>query len=274
MKNKRIAFIGGGNMAASLIGGLIANGMAPSNIRVGEPDAGRREWLRSEFGVEAVANNHDAINHADVVVLAVKPQQTRTVLESLAGPMQQIRPLLISIVAGIRESAIQRWSGDNLPIVRVMPNTPALVGAGAAGLYANPLTSDEQKSLAESLLRAVGTATWTDDEEGIDLVTAVSGSGPAYFFLLMEIIEAAAIELGMPAKQARLLTLETALGAGKLALESQESPAELRQRVTSPGGTTEAALKIMTEAGLPATIEKAIAAAASRSRELADILEN
>ena len=272
MKNSNIGFIGGGNMAASLIGGLLGSGVSASKIIVGEPGADRRNWLTNEFDVAATDNNANVIEQSDVIVLAVKPQQLKNVLQPLATSLQASPPLLISIAAGVRETDIQTWAGGNLSIVRVMPNTPALVGAGAAGLYANGLTDESQKALAQAIMQAVGVAVWVSKESELDLVTAISGSGPAYFFLLMEAMESAAIEQGMDEKQARLLTLETALGAAKLALLSEDSPATLRRNVTSPGGTTEAAIKTMRDGHVPETVARALQAAAERSRELAEEL--
>jgi len=268
MENSKIGFIGGGNMAASLIGGLLKDDVQAENMIVGEPNADRGDWLTKEFGVAVTDNNTDVVAQSDVVLLAVKPQVMEAVLEPLQTALQAHKPLLVSIAAGVRESDIQRWAGGNLAIVRVMPNTPALVGAGAAGLYANALASDPQKALAQAILQAVGVAVWVEKESDIDLVTAVSGSGPAYFFLLMELMESAAIEQGMDSEQARLLTLETALGAAKLALLSDDGPADLRRKVTSPGGTTEAAIKTMQAGGMPETVANALKAAAERSREL------
>ncbi len=272
MENSKIGFIGGGNMAASLIGGLREGGAPAENIIAGEPDPDRQQWLKQEFGIAVTDNNADVVAQSDVVILAVKPQVMSAVLTPLKTTLQAHRPLLVSIAAGIRESDLQRWAGGGLAIVRVMPNTPALVGAGAAGLYANELVDDDRKALAQAIMQAVGVAVWVDAESELDLVTAISGSGPAYFFYLMELMESAAIKYGMDSGQARLLTLETALGAAKLALLSEEGPAELRRKVTSPGGTTEAALNAMQQGHLPETIEQAISAAARRSRELAEEL--
>jgi len=269
MENSKIGFIGGGNMAASLIGGLLDGGAPAENIVVGEPDPDRRQWLAQEYSIAVTNNNADVIARSEVVILAVKPQIMKTVLEPLQTALQARRPLLLSIAAGVREADIQRWASGDLAMVRVMPNTPALVGAGAAGLYANALVDEDQKALVQAILQAVGVAVWVDEESELDLVTAISGSGPAYFFYLMELMESAAMKHGMDIDQARLLTLETALGAAKLALLSDEGPAELRRKVTSPGGTTEAALAAMQQGKLPEIIEQAIRAATRRSRELA-----
>ena len=272
MNEHTIAFIGGGNMARSLIGGLIADGTDPATLRVTDIDAARLDELAATFGVVTAADNAAAAADADVVVLAVKPQTLRGVAEGLRETLQARRPLVISIAAGIREADISRWLGGGLPVVRTMPNTPALVRSGATGLYANDVVSEAQRGLAESILRAVGIALWLDDEGQLDAVTALSGSGPAYFFLVMEAIQEAGAALGLPPETARLLTLETALGAARMALESEEEAATLRRRVTSPGGTTEAALGVLEHGGLRTLFADALTAARDRSRELADQL--
>lgn len=264
-----ITFIGAGNMARSLIVGLLQD-KAQVALRVADPDQHQLDAIRQHWPeVIATTNNLEAIQGADVVVLAVKPQIMREVAQGLAAQVQRSHPLIVSVAAGIRESALNSWLGGNLPLVRCMPNTPALVQAGATGLYANANVSEAQRSLAESILRAVGITLWFDQEDKLDAVTAVSGSGPAYFFLVMEAIQAAAEKLGIEAEDAKLLVIQTALGAARLALESGEQPAELRRKVTSKGGTTEAALKVLNEGGLPALFEQALQAAANRSHELA-----
>ena len=264
-----ITFIGAGNMARSLIVGLLQD-KAQVALRVADPDQHQLDAIRQHWPeVMATTNNLEAIQGADVVVLAVKPQIMREVAQDLAAQVQRSHPLIVSVAAGIRESALNGWLGGNLPLVRCMPNTPALVQAGATGLYANANVSEAQRSLAESILRAVGITLWFDEEDKLDAVTAVSGSGPAYFFLVMEAMQAAAEKLGIEAEDAKLLVIQTALGAARLALESGEQPAELRRKGTSKGWTTEAALKVLNESGLPALFEQALAAAANRSRELA-----
>lgn len=273
MQDLRIGFVGGGNMARSLIGGLLKSGADANRLLVSDPDPERRRGLADAFGVEVTADNAYIASGADAVVLAVKPQVMQSALQSMAPPIAERRPLLVSIAAGVRIASIAAWSSSEVPIVRVMPNTPALVGSGISALFANALASDADKDAAESILRAVGTTVWVAAETDLDAVTAVSGSGPAYFFYLMEALEAAAVRQGLDSTTARLLTLETALGAAKLALESDESPAHLRRRVTSPGGTTECALGVMEAAGMGRTMAAAVEAAAVRSAELADVLE-
>lgn len=270
MKNNRICFIGCGNMGRSLIGGLIANGYMPKNICGADPAKEQRQKLRALFDIEVFQQNIDAIKNADMIVLAVKPQLMETTVKGIAAEFDPARPLIISIAAGIRLSAISAWLQQDLAIVRVMPNTPALIQAGATALYANDKTNTAQRESAEMIMRSVGLTVWLDDESLMDVVTALSGSGPAYFFLLMEIMEKAAVKMGLGQKQARLLTLETAFGAAKMAIESESDAATLRRQVTSPGGTTEQALNVLTEANIETLFHAALTAAKQRSIELAD----
>lgn len=268
----KLAFIGGGNMARSLIGGLIANGMSADSIHVADKQPDTLNSLTSRYPVQTFTDNRKAIEGADVIIVAVKPQQLQDVVKQL-NPYWQEQQLLISIAAGIRIDDISRWLGkSNASIVRAMPNTPALVEAGATALFANQYVTHQQHELAESILRACGLAIWLQDEKHMDAVTALSGSGPAYFFLVMEAMEKAAIELGLPEETARLLCLETAFGAAKMALESGESASTLRKQVTSPGGTTERAIHELEDGGLPGLFENALVAAALRARELANEL--
>lgn len=268
----KLAFIGGGNMARSLIGGLIANGMSADNIHVADKQVDTLNSLTSRYPVLTFTDNRKAIEGVDVIIIAVKPQQLQDVIRQL-NPHWQEQQLLISIAAGIRIDDISRWLGKtNASIVRAMPNTPALVEAGATALFANQYVTHQQHELAESILRACGLAIWLQDEKHMDAVTALSGSGPAYFFLVMEAMEKAAIELGLPEETARLLCLETAFGAAKMALESGESASTLRKQVTSPGGTTERAIHELEDGGLPGLFENALVAAALRARELANEL--
>ncbi len=270
MKSRKLSFIGAGNMTRSLVGGLIADGCDPSLIRLSDPEADRIQDLAHRLGVQILQDNRTVIEDADLVVLAVKPQVLPAVAREIADRVQDQRPLVISIAAGIRTPDLARWLGADTAIVRAMPNTPALVQSGATGLFANTHVSDEQRDLAETILRAVGLTLWVEQEDQLDLVTALSGSGPAYFFLVMEALQEAATKLGLPAETARLLALQTAFGASRMALESDEDAAALRQRVTSPGGTTEQALRVLEEGGLRNLMEQALTAAARRSRELAD----
>jgi pyrroline-5-carboxylate reductase len=269
MKHATLAFIGGGNMARSLIGGLLNNGYDSKAIHVADPSTDTLQSLSAHYPVQTFTDNTAAIANADVVILAVKPQQLQQVCRELADNWQQ-DSLLIFIAAGIRLHDIGRWLGnENAAIVRAMPNTPSLVQAGATALCANPNVKEQQHELAESILRAVGLALWVKDEVQMDAVTALSGSGPAYFFLVIEAMQAAGMQLGLAEDTARLLALETAFGAAKMALESEESAAVLRQRVTSPGGTTERALQEFEQGDLRGLFAKALSAAAQRADELA-----
>jgi pyrroline-5-carboxylate reductase len=272
MTTARIAFIGGGNMAAGLIAGLIADGHAPDTIQVADPSQERRETLQASFGVLAFANNAEAIANADTLVLCVKPQMAAAVCTDIAAAVVAARPLIISVMAGVPEQAMQRWFGAPLPVVRAMPNTPAMVQTGAIGLHASPEVDAEGRNRAETILRAVGLVRWVEDEARIDAVTAISGSGPAYFFLFMEALEEAGIELGLDPQTARLLTIQTALGAAKMAMESAAPPSRLREQVTSPGGTTERALAVFQEADLHALVARAARAARDRAAEISQTL--
>ena len=270
MNDASLTFIGAGNMAVSLVGGLIADGWDPARIRVADPDPGQRERMAARHQVATTPDNQVAVSDADVVVLAVKPQAMAAVAQGLAAGIAQQQPLVITIAAGIRQSTLRDWLGADTAIVRAMPNTPALVQSGATALFANTAVSDGQRSLAESILRAVGLVIWVEDEAMMDAVTALSGSGPAYFFLFMEALQAAGEELGLPAGTARLLALQTAFGAARMALESSDDAATLRHHVTSPGGTTERAIGILQDGGLAELISRAVKGAAERSRELAE----
>jgi len=268
MKTKKIGFIGGGNMASSLIKGLIASGQAAHSIWVSDINSEVLSALTGSLGVNSTANNDELVNAVDVVVLAVKPQGLADVAKSIAPLVQQKQPLIVSIAAGISQLSLQRWLGIDVAIVRCMPNTPALVLTGATALHANNQVTIEHKDLAENILRAVGLALWVDQESELDAVTAVSGSGPAYYFLLMEAMEKAALELGLSEQTARLLVQQTAFGAAKIALESDESPAQLRRRVTSPGGTTQRAIETFENGGFSELVAKALHAARDRSIEM------
>ncbi|MEA9564626.1 MULTISPECIES: pyrroline-5-carboxylate reductase [Xanthomonas] len=264
----RIAFIGGGNMARSLIAGLIRQGVPAASLRVAEPVEELRTGLSRDFGVQAVADARDAADGAATWVLAVKPQVMPSVCAQLAALAQAQQPLLLSIAAGITATQLQRWCGGDTAVVRAMPNTPALLGAGVTGLYATARVSDAQRMQATQLLESAGVTVWIDDEAQMDAVTAVSGSGPAYVFLLAEAMEAAAQAQGLPADTARTLVLQTLLGASRMLTESGEAPQVLRGRVTSPNGTTQAAIETFQAGGFEALTARAIAAATERGRSL------
>ncbi len=269
MANQIMAFIGGGNMARALIGGLIHSGHPPEQIIVSDPNLVQRQWLEQHFGVKTVSDNQ-ALCDADVLVLAVKPQILAQVVKDIAPYCRA--SLVISIAAGVRSLDMVRWfaAAPKVPaVIRVMPNTPALVNAGASGLYAASSVSSDHKNIAEHLMRACGICVWVDTEQQLDAVTALSGSGPAYFFLVMEAMEKTAIEAGLSAEMVKLLTVQTAFGAAKLALESQESPAILRQQVTSPNGTTEQAIQVLQTGGLEPLFKQAMLAAHDRAQTMA-----
>ncbi len=265
----RIAFVGGGNMATGLIGGLIARGTPPSSIVVADPEASQRSRLEHDYGVTTVADAPTAVVGARTVVLAVKPQQMAQVARSIADQVAAAGALVISVAAGIRLQDLARWLGPGVPLIRTMPNRPALIGAGITALYAMPGVDAASRLTAETILAACGPTVWVPDESQLDVVTAVSGSGPAYFFLLIECLEAAGTELGLDPVTARKLAVETARGSGRMAAEAAESPAELRAQVTSKGGTTAAALEVLEAAGVRGIFAAAVAAGARRSTALA-----
>ena len=269
MKTKKIGFIGGGNMANSLISGLIASGHSAQQIWVADSDQEKLSSLATSMHVNTSATNDALIAEVDVVVLAVKPQSIATVINASKASFDKANILLVSIAAGINQQSLSKWLGGDKAIVRCMPNTPALVQTGATGLHANKNVTEEQHDLAENIMRSVGISIWVENESELDVVTAVSGSGPAYFFLLMEAMEKSALELGLTEHTARLLIEQTALGAAKIALESSESPGELRERVTSPGGTTEQAINTFNQGGFTELVSKALQAAQDRSIQLA-----
>lgn len=272
MKHRPIGFIGGGNMACSLIGGLIADGYNAGDIRVSDPSDQQRRFVESAYGVITLTSNKDIITCSDIIVLAVKPQIIKSVITDLGAEIHNKKSLVISIAAGISVENLSRWLGENIPIVRAMPNIAVLVKSGATALYANPLVSDDQRNQAESIMRAVGLTLWLDDESHMDAVTALSGSGPAYMFLVVEVLENAALKLGLPRETAHLLALQTAFGAAKMALESSEDCATLRARVTSPGGTTEQAIEVLKNGDIQGLFDRALKAAHQRARELAELL--
>jgi len=266
---RKLAFIGGGNMAAALIGGLTKRGLRGDRVMVADPSEGQLRHLVGQYGVGIAVDNASAAAGAEVVVLAVKPQQMRAVALGLAPALMAARPLVISVAAGIPHAALARWFGPQIAVVRTMPNRPALNGFGATGLYAPASVGAAHRALAESIMAAVSATVWVEHESQMDTVTALSGSGPAYFFLFMEALEAAAHERGLPHDIAHRLTLETAFGAAQMARQSADSLAVLRDQVTSKGGTTAAALAVLDAAGLRAIVAHAVAAADRRSAELA-----
>lgn len=269
MSEANLVFIGGGNMATSLIGGLIEKGYSAKHISACDPIAENGARLEQAFGIATHTENIAATEKADIIILAVKPQVMKTVATGLA-PALAHQPLTISIAAGITAAALQRWLGSAVPIIRCMPNTPALVQSGASGLFATELVSAAQRQQASDILAAVGTVSWLNSEDDIDKVTALSGSGPAYFFLVIEAMTNAGVKLGLDREIARQLTLQTALGAAQMAASSDVDIVGLRRRVTSPGGTTEKAINSFIDGGLPELVEQAMTAAYRRAQEMAE----
>jgi pyrroline-5-carboxylate reductase len=269
MAEPGIALIGCGNMGRSLAGGLVRAGWNQAGIIGIDPDAAQRERAAREAGIGTGTDASAAVAGAAVVILAVKPQMMRATVLGLAPALRAADPLVISVAAGIPVAAIQGWAGVPLAVVRTMPNTPALIGAGATGAWAGGQVSAARRELAERILGAVGIVQWVDREALLDEVTALSGCGPAYFFLLMEALMDAAVARGLTPEQARVLTLQTALGAARMAAGAQCSPAQLRRDVTSPGGTTERALRVLEQGGLRELVAHALEAAERRAGELA-----
>lgn len=268
-----IAMIGAGNMGSSLLGGLIQNGYAPDTIYVTDPSAEKRAYLENHYHVHALADNAKAAEKSDVIIIAVKPQHVHQVMQDIKDIVNVKKPLIISIAAGISAETMDAWlDKTNLAIVRCMPNTPALIGCGMTALHANAFVTKEQHRQAETILKAVGEIVWLKESHLMDAVTALSGSGPAYFFLIMEALQQAGEALGLPAETARQLTLQTALGAARMAIESKEDLVTLRQRVTSPGGTTERGIAMMEENHIRDILKHTLTAAANRSKELAEQL--
>ncbi len=269
MQDQNITFLGCGNMGTSLISGLIANGHPASSLFGVDPDENQRHRVETRYDIRTAAGVTEAVPVADVIVLAVKPQTVMAALTNIREALQTKSPLILSIAAGIRTGAINNALGGACPVVRAMPNTPALLRTGATGLYAAADVSASRREAATHIMQAVGVAVWLDDESLLDTVTAVSGSGPAYFFLVVELLEKIAVDMGLSREQARLLSVETALGAARMLKETGEDAATLRLRVTSPGGTTEKALQAFEEGGLEQLLRRALTACRERSIELA-----
>lgn len=267
----KIAFIGAGNMAKAIIGGLLAEGFKRINIVASGPRQETLDRVAAEYGINVTTDNQAAASTADVVVLAVKPQMLKEVCQGLADSLAH-KPLIISLAAGITTESMASWLGGDQAIVRCMPNTPSQLRVGASGLFANAHVSAAQKSTANTILGAVGIVQWVDDEALINPVTAVSGSGPAYFFLVMEAMIDAGVELGLSRESATELTLQTALGAAILAKQSAEDVAVLRRRVTSPKGTTEQAINSFENDQIRAMFSRAMTACSNRAVELSELL--
>ncbi|KAJ3269937.1 hypothetical protein HDV01_000783 [Terramyces sp. JEL0728] len=276
--DQRISFIGGGNMANAIIGGLLSAGYKASNIIVSDPYEPSRQSLEKNFGVATTTDNNATIAHPNtILILAVKPQVMKQVAEGISKNALEFKPLIISIAAGITVPDLSRWikmgSAQEPSIIRCMPNTPALISQGATGIYAPPTITESQKESALNVLKSISKATyWVDKEPLLDVVTGISGSGPAYFFLLVEALEQAGIQLGLDASVARGLAAQTCLGAGQMLTTSADSPSELRRKVTSPNGTTQAAIESFEANGFRDIVAKAVKAASDRGDELGRIL--
>jgi pyrroline-5-carboxylate reductase len=265
---QNIAIIGAGHMGMCLLGGLISKNYPPANIFLADPSFEKLENAEQQYHIHTTPHNIEATQTANVIIFAVKPDVINPLATELANSIQKQKPLVISIAAGIRESHIQQWLGNHVPIIRAMPNTPALINCGATALYANDYVSHEQRQQAESILKTVGITVWLANEAQMDAVTALSGSGPAYFYFLIEAMQQAGEKLGLPSDIARLLTLQTAYGASRLALESRKPAAELCQQAMTPGGTTEQAIRVLNENKCRDIVAEAVNAAAKRSEEL------
>ncbi|HEV2229173.1 MAG TPA: pyrroline-5-carboxylate reductase [Steroidobacteraceae bacterium] len=273
MSDLQLAILGGGHMGRALVAGLLRSGTRPERIGVGESSEDARRALASDFGLTATADNARAVDGAAVVVAAVKPTETQAVLKGVSPVLRAQRPLVLSVAAGVRLASLEGWCGEGVPVMRAMPNRAALVGAGATALYAPPSVGAAQRAAAEHIARGVGGLVWVNEEDQLDAVTALSGSGLAYFFLLAEYMAEAAEGLGLTPPVARILAAATLHGAGVLAHSGVADLARLRAEVASPGGTTEAALGVFTAADLKSTVERALAAAARRGRELGSLAE-
>ena len=259
-------------MASAIIGGMLANGFEAGNIWVSAPDDQHLQSVRKQFGVSVTTDNRYCAQQGDLVVLAVKPQVMASVCRDIAPVAQNTRPLMVSIAAGLTAETLDQWLGGGLPLVRVMPNTPSLVGQGAAGLYANSQVSEPQKDLVASIFNSIGSALWVEEESLLHAVTALSGSGPAYFFLMLEALESAATDAGIAPETARQLAIQTMAGAAEMAAKSEHDPAQLKRNVMSPGGTTEQAITTFETGGLRDLVKQAYQAAYRRSEEMAEEL--
>jgi len=272
VNNSQITFVGAGNMAGAIISGLLKNGVDAKSITAAEPSVERLESLSKQYGIRHEVDNVSAIKHADVVVLSVKPQILQSVCEGIRDALPK-GVLVISIAAGVEMSSIEEWLGDDVALVRCMPNTPAQVLSGASGLYANALVEWAQKEVAYALFSAIGVCQWVDSEELLHAVTALSGSGPAYIFLVIDAMEKAAKKQGIDEKSARLLAAQTVMGAAQMVLSGDVPPEQLKRNVMSPGGTTERAIQVLEARGLPELFDEAMTAANQRSVELAELLK-
>lgn len=272
-KQPTIGFIGAGNMASAIIGGMLAERFSPSQIWASAPDDRQLQGISKRLGINITADNRHCATQSDVLILAVKPQVMHDVCRDIHSVVQNTRPLIISIAAGLDSATLENWLGGGLPVVRCMPNTPALVGQGASALFATPAVSQAQRELAENIFASVGLAVWLEQEEQMHAVTALSGSGPAYCFMFLEALEAAATQAGISAPTARQLAIQTLAGAAAMARDSGEEPGKLKRNVMSPGGTTEKAIETFEASRFPELVAEAYEAARKRSGELAEQLQ-
>lgn len=270
MKDFRISLIGCGNMGRSLVGGLIASGFRKEMITVADTSTTQRAAIAKKHGIKVLADSQQLIKHADVVVLAVKPQSIADLLLSMQSDLVDSRPLIISVAAGVNLSRLIEYAGAELAVVRAMPNIAVLVQAGVTALFANEYTGNRQRYLAEAVMCCVGPVIWLEDENLMNAVTALSGSGPAYYFLVMEAMEKVAVQLGLSQDDAHKLTLQTAFGAAKMALNSADTVESLRDQVTSPGGTTEQAVNVLIKGGIERLFKEAMEVARDRAIELSE----
>jgi len=268
----KLGFIGAGNMASAIIGGLVKQGFDPKDIYASDLNQHALDNLKASFGIQICVNNQELIEHTQTVVLSVKPQVLKIVCEDIKNSIQQTGNLVISIAAGLEIKTIEQWLGGNVAMVRCMPNTPALVQTGASGLFANSLSNQEQKKFAQTLFDAIGISVWVDSEDDIHAVTAVSGSGPAYYFLFIQAMIESGIKQGLNEQAAKDLTIQTALGAAKMMAASNESAESLRKKVPPPGGTTEQAILSFEKNQLLDIVEQAMQACADKSVDLSKVL--
>lgn len=268
-----ISFIGAGNMARAILGGLVANGYDPTRIWASAPEDSHLQGLRDDFGIYTTTDNRHCASQADILILAVKPQVMAQACQDVASVVRNTRPLAVSIAAGLDSQTIGGWLGGDVPVVRCMPNTPSLVGKGASALYATDSVSRQQREAVTSIFSSIGLGVWLEQEQQMHAVTALSGSGPAYCYMLVESMEAAAVDAGVPSETARQLAVQTMAGAAEMCSHGDETPAQLRRNVMSPGGTTEQAVEALESGGLRGIVAKAFNAAKTRSAELSEQLK-
>ncbi|BCE03234.1 pyrroline-5-carboxylate reductase [Marinicellulosiphila megalodicopiae] len=268
----KIGFIGAGNMAGAIIGGLVKQGFDPQDIFASNRNKERLNSLKTSFGIQLCENNQDLIAQADVIVLSVKPQGMKVLCDEISQSVQQHNNLVISVAAGLEIKTIEQWLGGNIPMIRCMPNTPSLVQTGASGLHANAQVTQNQKDFSKKLFDAIGISVWVPSEHDIHAVTAIAGSAPAYFFLFMQAMQEAGVKQGLSAETARALTVQTALGAARMLDQTDETAEALRKKVTSPGGTTEQAILNFQKNQLSDIVEQAMQACSDKSVELSKVL--